>query len=72
MSYTFDQAINEQLANRSTVAELVDLVRNTSARVEGAPETATGNAMKHHHDLRQMEAATPAAAGASPRANASA
>jgi len=40
MSYTFDQAVAE-LANRSTLADLIDLVRNTGAQVEGAPVNAT-------------------------------
>lgn len=32
MTYTFDRAVAE-LANRNTIAELFDLVRNTSAKV---------------------------------------
>lgn len=40
MAYTYDQAISE-LASRSTLAELIDLVRNTDAHVVGAPGNAT-------------------------------
>nr|WP_316640417.1 calcium-binding protein [uncultured Roseateles sp.] len=40
MSYSFDQALAE-LANRNTLAELIDLARNTSARVATAAPGAT-------------------------------
>lgn len=40
MSYTLAEAL-VQLQQRSTLAELIDLIQNTSARVEGAPDNAT-------------------------------
>jgi hypothetical protein len=40
MAYTYDQALAE-LSNRTTLDRLIDLVRNTSAKVEGAALNAT-------------------------------